>query len=224
MPPPVDRSRGRRTRRALVLILVFGAGAGGAAWRLGPPGGPVEAVRGRARDYLAIQRVKRYADVLRAAGEESGVDPYLLGGVMVAESSGRVDARSSRGALGLFQLLPETAAWRADELGLPRPTEEELLSDAGLNARLGADQLAWLLRTYDQNVERALIAYNLGPGRLKEYVDRAGGWDAWRRERAAAGDSELLAYAARVRDYAERFRARGLLADGGEERELLQGR
>jgi hypothetical protein len=124
-----------------------------------------------------------------------------------------VDVRSRADALGLFQLTMVSARWRAQVLGLPEPTEEQLLSDAGLNARLGADNLAWLLDTYDGNVERALCAYNTGARRLKQLTDEAGGWEAWRAEREAAGDSHLLAYVARVLSMRDEVRATGIFAE-----------
>ena len=170
-------------------------------------------VRAAVRDYLSFQRVERYEDVLRVAALESDVDPCLLAAVMIAESGGRVGARSPRGALGLFQLSPVSARWRAQELGLPEPSVEELLGDPLLNARLGADNLAWLLRTYDGDVERALCAYNAGARRLKELGDAAGGWGRWRDERERTGTSAILAYAHRVLHYRDELRARGFFAE-----------
>lgn len=179
------------------------------SFREGDPG----SVRAAVRDYLALRRVEEHEVVLREAALEAGVDPYLLAALMVCESSGRVGAKSSKGALGLFQLMPITARWRAEKLGLEAPTEEALLSDPLLNARLGADNLAWLLDTYDGNVLRALVAYNVGTGALAKLVREAGSWDAWVRERERAGDSELLAYARRVLRYRDSFRERKVLGD-----------
>ena len=206
------RQRRWRLARPALLVLV----GLGAAWlahfsfRAEGEG----TVRGAMRDYLALHRVTQHADVLRQAAAEAGVDPCLLAGLMVAESSGNVEARSSKGALGLFQLMPETAAWRAELLGLEPPTEEALLSDPLLNARLGADNLAWLLDTYDGDAERALVAYNLGTRRLATLVREAGGWEEWRAEREAAGNSDLLAFAQRVLRYRDLFRERGTLEEG----------
>ena len=90
---------------------------------------------------------------------------------MHSESSGRVGVVSPRGAMGLFQLSTVTAEWRAELMGLPRPTKEQLLSDALLNARLGADNMAWLLETFDGDELRALCAYNAGTGTLKRLSD-----------------------------------------------------
>jgi len=210
---PESRDGGRvpRFRRSLTRLLLPLAGAAVlaiAAWR------EYEApVRAAVRDYLSFRRVERYEDVLRVAALESGVDPCLLAALMIAESSGRVSARSSKDALGLFQLTMVSARWRAQELGLPEPTEEQLLSDALLNARLGADNLAWLLRTYDGDVERALCAYNAGARRLKEMCDAVGGWKAWRDERERTGTSSILAYSHRVLHYRDELRTQGYFAE-----------
>ena len=168
-----------------------------------------EAIRA-ARNYSGYRRVEGHREVIAAAARESIVDPYLLAGLMMAESSGRVSVRSNKGALGLFQLMPTTAGERARVLGLPEPTEEELLSDPLLNARLGADYLSWLLDRNGGDVERALVAYNAGPARLDRWIDEAGGWEAWRDERRAAGNSDVLAYVDKVRRYTDRFRSKAL--------------
>ncbi len=148
---------------------------------------------------------------IRIAAEESGIDPYLLTALLIVESGGRVDVRSRRGALGLFQLTLVSAQWRARELGLLSPTEEELLTDPLLNARLGADNLSWLLETYDGDEVRALCAYNAGTRRLKRMTDAAGGWGAWLAEHERAGDSQLLDYAYRVLGCRDDLRAQGTL-------------
>ncbi len=206
----VRNQRGSVSLRVLVLILIFGS-IGATVTVLLVRDAPRRAIAGVVRDYLAEERAREWKDELLFAAAESDVDPYLLAGLMIRESSGRVDARSSVGALGLFQLLPITYNWRAQKLGLPPPTEEQLLSDGLLNARLGANNLRWLLDTYDGDVERSLVAYSLGMGRLKEYCIAAGGWEAWRDERMAAGDSRLLAYAHKIMEYRDAFRAAGIL-------------
>ena len=195
---------GLRVAMVVAVLSLFGT----LAWREYR-----EPVRAAVRDYLAYRRVSQHEAALRVAAKESGVDPCLLAALMMVESSGRVDARSKVGALGLFQLTLVSARWRAELLGLPEPSEAQLLSDAELNARLGADNLAWLLATYDDDVDRALCAYNTGARRLKELTDAAGGWEAWRAERERAGDSPLLVYVHRVLHYRDELHARGFFAE-----------
>jgi hypothetical protein len=62
-----------------------------------------------------------------------------------------------------------------------------------------------------------LVTYNAGPGRVKKWVDEAGGWEAWRAEREAAGNSGVLGYATRVQRYRKRFEARGRIVPEGTE-------
>ena len=209
---PSDRAGLTAWRVLLLTTLLFGLGW--LTWKRDYS----EHVEAAVRNFLYEVRVQEHAEVLRIASEESGVDPYLLAGIMIAESSGRVDAISKADppALGLFQLAPVTASWRAEKLGLEKPTREELLSDPLLSARLGADNIAWLLDTYDGDVMRALCAYNCGARRLKRITEAAGGWDAWRGARERSGESELLAYANKVLRYRDEFRDRRLLEPENE--------
>lgn len=173
---------------------------------------------------LDLRRVESRADVLLEAAAESGLDAHFLGGVMYVESSGRVDAVSKVGALGLFQLMPAAAGDAAQRLKLPPPTREALLSDARLNARLGANHLKQLQRSLGPDLERVLVAYNAGRGRLLEWEKAAGGWSAWRELHARRGDSETLRYAQKVLAAAERLRERGALRAAAEARTPVTAR
>ncbi|HTF87210.1 MAG TPA: lytic transglycosylase domain-containing protein [Planctomycetota bacterium] len=159
-----------------------------------------------------IVRVESHAASIQAAARETGVDANLLAGVMMVESRGHVEAESKVGALGLFQLMLPTALERASLLHLPQPSRGELLRDGELNTRLGAHYLAWLLERFDGDEQRALIAYNAGPGRLKRWINEAGSYAAWRDARERAGNSDVLAYASNVQHYRQRFAERGVIA------------
>lgn len=200
---------GRRgVRAALIALILLALGVVALNhWK----GGVREAVAGmRARSH--VPRVELHAEAIRFAASESRLDPNLLAAVMLSESGGRVDAVSSVGALGLYQLMLPTAIERALKLRLAEPTRGQLLKDAQLNTRLGASYLKWLEQRYDGDLERMLIAYNAGPGRLERWIRDAGGYDAWRAERAAAGDSGVLRYAAKVERFRELFAERAIVA------------
>lgn len=207
---PAARAAGRRrTPNHRVAVLGFVA-----ALILVVAVAPFDRVRGAVRGELAEARIARLAPELHAAGAEFGLDPYLLAGLVLHESSGRRGAVSSADALGLVQLKLETARERARALGIPEPTREDLLEDAALNLRLGAAYLAYLLRRQDGSMERALMAYNTGPTKFARWLRDAGGYAAWRAERDAEGPApygSVRAFAARVLASAEEFRAAGLL-------------
>jgi soluble lytic murein transglycosylase len=161
---------------------------------------------------IGVRRVESRAAEIAAAAAESGVDPCLLAALMYVESRGQVDAVSNKDALGLFQLMPAVARDSARRLRIPEPTRDELLSDALLNTRLAADHVAWLIENEGPDLERVLVAYNAGRGKLARWRKDAGGYEAWRDAHVRAGDSGTLVYAHEVLDFRERFRARGVVS------------
>jgi soluble lytic murein transglycosylase-like protein len=160
---------------------------------------------------IGVRRVESHADEIAAAAAESGLDPCLLAAVMYVESRGKVDAVSNKDALGLFQLMPSAAHDAAHRLHVNEPTREELLSNALLNTRLAANHLAWLVDNEGPDLERVLVAYNAGRGKLARWRKDAGGYEAWREEHARGGDFGPLVYAEQVLEFRERFRARGVV-------------
>lgn len=95
-----------------------------------------------------------------------GLRPDIAFALVRLESQFDVRARSRVGALGLTQVLPSTA--RLYEPGL---TDEQLY-DRDTNLRIGFRYLRDLLDRYEGNIERALLAYNRGPARVQELIDR----------------------------------------------------
>src|SRR5881397_3304485 len=92
------------------------------------------------------------------------LNPSLAFPLVRIESQFITRAKSRAGALGLTQILPSTA--RLYEPGL---TTEQLY-DRQTNLRLGFRYLRDLLERYDGNLERALLAYNRGPGKVEELL------------------------------------------------------
>jgi len=208
----VIRARRSRSGRGLQRILggrfllLVGLATLGLVW-LGFAEGPKFARQ--VWSLIGVRRVESFAETLRAAGAESGIDPCLLAGVMYVESRGQVDAVSSKDACGLFQLLPAAAGDAAKRLGLPTPTTEDLLRDAVLNMRLGASHVAWLIRNDGPDLERVLVGYNAGRSKLARWEKEAGGWQAWRAQQLVRDTSGALTYAIDVLEFTEKFRERG---------------
>jgi soluble lytic murein transglycosylase-like protein len=93
-----------------------------------------------------------------AAADKYGLPRSLVRGVMGAESAGRADAVSAKGAIGLMQLMPGTA----QELGVDP-------WDPVQNVDAGARYLRLLLEKYNGGLWHALAAYNAGPGAVDKY-------------------------------------------------------
>lgn len=112
-----------------------------------------------------------HRDQVLAAAETRGVDPALAFAVIRQESAFAADARSSAGALGLMQLMPQTAQKMAGHLRLPPPGRMDLL-DVSTNLRLGIAYLRRLLDRYD-NPLVAAAAYNAGAQRVNGWLPQA---------------------------------------------------
>jgi len=99
-------------------------------------------------------------DVFSQASAATGVSPTLLRSVAQAESAMRPGAVSSKGAMGLMQLMPGTARM----LGVTHPF------DAGENVMGGAKYLQQMLTRYGGDTSKALAAYNMGPAAVDRYI------------------------------------------------------
>jgi soluble lytic murein transglycosylase-like protein len=126
-------SRGRKPRRS-------------SGWSAGP--GPATTVR-RAP----------FADLVRQEAARQGLDEELVHAVVTVESNYNPMAVSPKGAIGLMQLMPETAR----ELGVTRPQDPEQ------NIAAGARYLRRLLDQYGGDLDLALSAYNAGPGAVDRH-------------------------------------------------------
>jgi hypothetical protein len=100
-----------------------------------------------------------YADVIRAASIEYGVDEAFLRAIIHAESAFNPRALSLKGAQGLMQLMPATAS----DMGVLDAF------DTSQNIRGGARYLGLLLHDFNGNEQLAAAAYNAGPGAVVRY-------------------------------------------------------
>lgn len=148
-----------------------------------------------------FQRIRyplRYETIVVAHARTYDLSPTLLAAVIYTESKFDASARSDAGAIGLMQLLPETAKGIAVRTGGDRFVVDDLL-DPELNVRYGSWYLRHLIDRY-ADVRTALAAYHAGQGNV----------DAWRRDRVGIQFPETRAYVDRVVDaqrvYADAYR------------------
>ncbi|MEO1549836.1 MAG: lytic transglycosylase domain-containing protein [Pseudomonadota bacterium] len=117
-----------------------------------------------------VRMVDEHGVAILTQSAPHAVSPALVLAVMAVESDGRAQAKSSAGAVGLMQLMPQTAA-RFDVTDREDPEQ----SLAG-----GAEYLAWLIDEFKGDAPLALAAYNAGEGA----VSRAGGVPDYAETRA----------------------------------------
>jgi soluble lytic murein transglycosylase len=102
--------------------------------------------------------------------KEYQLDEAWVYGVIRQESRFVLDARSGTGAMGLMQLMPETARWIARKLGLSRFKAHDA-HNPDTNIKFGAYYLRTLMDALDKQAVLATAAYNAGPRRAQRWRD-----------------------------------------------------
>jgi soluble lytic murein transglycosylase-like protein len=125
----------------------------------------------------AIKSETHIDNIIDHASKKYDVDPILIKAVIRAESNFDANSTSSKGAMGLMQLMPETAK----ELGVKN------CYNAVENIMAGTCYLKKLLDRYDGNVSLALAAYNWGMGNVERHPEKL--------------PQETQTYIARVNDF-----------------------
>lgn len=110
---------------------------------------------------------EKYSDLIEKYSEEYEVDSKLVYAIIKQESNFQTDARSSKGARGLMQLMEETANEIAEKIDC----KDVDLVNPETNIKLGIKHLADLIDKYDNN-KMAIIAYNAGMGNVDSWIDK----------------------------------------------------
>ena len=145
-----------------------------------PPSDPAYHMFSRGNRFIvypgALRKVPRHAQAepayapapsaydssIQAAATENDVDPALIRAVISVESGGNPAARSPKGAMGLMQLMPETA----------RKYGVKNLRDPVENIHGGARYLRFLMGMFGNDLKLVLAAYNAGEEAVMKYGRR----------------------------------------------------
>jgi soluble lytic murein transglycosylase len=107
----------------------------------------------------AVARSGDYDEVIRSASDRYSIDADLVRAVIKAESDFDSNARSRKGAMGLMQLMPDTARLY-NVLNAFDPVD---------NVEGGVRHLRMLLERYQGDLRLSLAAYNAGSGAVEKY-------------------------------------------------------
>ena len=118
--------------------------------------------------YGRIRYPLEYQTIIKGHAENYDLDPALLAAVIYRESKFDPKARSSSGAIGLMQLLPDTAEGIALHTGGQKFVVTDLY-DPEINVRYGSFYLRRLMRKYG-DTRLALAAYNAGQANVDEWI------------------------------------------------------
>ena len=121
-------------------------------------------------DLLRLAYPNLYNGLVEANAERYDLDPLLLLAVVRQESLFSPWARSYAGALGLAQVMPATGEWIAERLQV-EGYHHDLLLRPHVSLHYGAWFLDLLLGMYDRDWIATLVAYNAGPGNLRNWTN-----------------------------------------------------
>lgn len=113
------------------------------------------------RRVTAHPNVRRFASMIERNAKASSLDPALVKAVIAVESAFEPNAVSPKGAVGLMQIVPATAA-RYGLIARRGGTIMQQLLDPATNVRTGVRYLHDLLEIFDNDLSLALAAYNAG--------------------------------------------------------------
>ncbi len=122
-------------------------------------------------EQIILQNIypKKYEEYVEKYAEENNIDPLLIFSIIKAESNFKENAESSSGAVGLMQLMEETAKEIAESMDEPI-LEKEDLKEAETNIKIGIKYYSILQKNYDGNMLLALTAYNAGIGNVNTWI------------------------------------------------------
>ncbi|MFN8123172.1 MAG: lytic transglycosylase domain-containing protein [Thermoleophilia bacterium] len=121
--------------------------------------------------YARLWYPLRHENVINEESRRHGLDPALVAAVIDTESGWTPDAVSGAGAVGLMQLLPETARYIASRPDRPSPAPGELTRPE-VNIAYGTWYLRYLVDRHD-GLAAALAAYNAGERNVGDWEDAA---------------------------------------------------
>jgi soluble lytic murein transglycosylase len=129
-----------------------------------------ETRREYAEDFRFLTYPVPYPEQVLSASARNEIPPYLIYAIIREESRFETDAVSRAGAVGLMQLMPETARRVADRMAFGTEVDGRL-GEPRVNVSIGAYYASDLLRAGDGSVAWMLAAYNAGPGAARRWLE-----------------------------------------------------
>ena len=148
-----------------------------------------------------------YEDEIRKYAAQYDVDPLLVAAIIRVETNFQAGRESRKGAIGVMQLMPETATWAMEQLKMnDRWSLDELKNTADPNILIGTWYLKSLHKQFNENWIAAIAAYNAGPGNVNKWI-RNKVWDGsydTAKQQIPYGETKL--YVQRVIHYYDKYK------------------
>lgn len=111
----------------------------------------------------------QYSQSVLKYSAQYNVDPYIIYSIIRVESKFNPYAKSSKGAIGLMQITPQTGEYIANLLNISN-FDESLLFNPDLNIQFGSFYFSKLFNDFNADIDCALAAYNGGSGNVAKWI------------------------------------------------------
>lgn len=117
-----------------------------------------------------------YKEEIRLHARNNDLDPFMVAAIIKVETNYKTGAESRKGALGIMQIMPDTAKWVMEKAKLDHVPLDQVKEETGTNIRIGTWYLKSLSEQFDGNMVAVIAAYNAGPTNVKNWI-KSGRWD-----------------------------------------------
>ncbi|MFC0329113.1 lytic transglycosylase domain-containing protein [Paenibacillus sepulcri] len=117
-----------------------------------------------------------YQSDIKISSVNYGLDPHLVAAIIRVETNFSNNKVSKKGAIGMMQLMPETADWIVQKGKFSNVTQAAIASRADISIEIGSWYLNSLLQQFKGNTYAVVAAYNAGPGTVNRWMSE-GTWD-----------------------------------------------
>ncbi|MDI3533889.1 MAG: soluble lytic murein transglycosylase [Thermosediminibacterales bacterium] len=147
--------------------------------------------------FLKKRYPLKYATQIFHYSGENRLDPYLVASVILEESKFNPRAVSSKGAIGLMQIMPDTGKWVAEQININN-YNSDMLFDPETNIKIGTWHLANLMEEFNGELVLVMAAYNGGSGNVNQ----------WLQEKTYSRDGKTLKHIPfkETRDYVKKIK------------------
>ncbi|MEF2968405.1 lytic transglycosylase domain-containing protein [Paenibacillus sp. M1] len=145
-----------------------------------------------------------YKEEIRHHADNYGVDPLMIAAIIKVESNYKPGAESKKGALGIMQIMPDTAKWIMKQARLEEVPLERVKRETGTNIELGSWYLKFLSKKFDGNMTAVIAAYNAGQSNVENWIS-SGKWDGRLETAKNIPFGETRHYVQRVSHYYEQY-------------------
>ncbi|WP_223068603.1 lytic transglycosylase domain-containing protein [Paenibacillus caui] len=145
-----------------------------------------------------------YKDEIRHHAEKNELDPFMVAAIIRVETNYKPSKQSKKGALGLMQIMPDTAKWVLETAKLPNVSFDQINQQPEANIEIGTWYLKSLSDQFDGNMIAVIAAYNAGPTRVKNWL-KGGTWDGTVDTAKNIPLGETRHYVQRVVHYYEQY-------------------